>query len=84
MDFVTVIGLIAGVFTTGSFVPQLIKAWKTKSTKDISAGMYIVMVTGVILWIIYGIYERSLPLILANAVSLTITTTILILKIKYN
>jgi len=84
MDIITVIGLIAGVLTTGSFMPQLLKTWKTRSAKDLSVSMYVVLVTGIILWIIYGIFQRSLPLILANGVSLAITTTILILKIRYN
>jgi MtN3 and saliva related transmembrane protein len=84
MDVVTVIGLIAGVMTTGSFIPQLIKALQTKSTGDISIVMYIVMVLGIGLWIVYGIYQKSLPLILANIVSLSITSTILYLKLRYN
>jgi MtN3 and saliva related transmembrane protein len=84
MDIVTVIGLIAGIMTTGSFVPQLVKALRTRSTGDISVVMYIVMVIGIGLWIVYGIYQKSLPLILANIVSLSITSTILFLKLRYN
>ena len=78
------IGLVAGVMTTGSFIPQLIKALKTKSTGDISVVMYIVLVMGTGLWIVYGVFQKSLPLILANVVSMSITSTILYLKLRYN
>jgi MtN3 and saliva related transmembrane protein len=84
MDSATIIGIIAGVLTTACFVPQLIKAWKTKSTKDISIVMYIAFVIGVALWVIYGVYKNALPIILANSVTLAIAIAILIFKIKYN
>lgn len=83
VDFATAIGLIAGALTTSSFLPQVIKAWKTKSTKDISLHMYIVLTTGVFLWMVYGLLINSLPVILTNVVTFILTLSILILKIKY-
>ncbi|MEJ2697307.1 MAG: SemiSWEET transporter [Candidatus Sulfobium sp.] len=83
MDTATIIGLAAGVFTTISFLPQVIKAWKSKSTRDISIGMYIVLGIGLLLWTIYGFAIESTPIIITNAVGLTLTLLVLLLKIKY-
>lgn len=83
MDGMTVIGLIAGTLTTISFVPQLTKVWRSRSTKDISLAMYVIISTGIALWLVYGIVIGSLPVILANAVTLVIAVMILVLKIRY-
>ncbi|MEW5794957.1 MAG: SemiSWEET transporter [Candidatus Zixiibacteriota bacterium] len=83
MNTATLIGLIAGTCTTTAFVPQLLKIWKSKSTRDISLWMYVVICTGIALWLIYGIIIDSLPVILANVVTLVIASAILILKIRY-
>jgi MtN3 and saliva related transmembrane protein len=83
MDSVTVLGLVAAVFTTGSFLPQAIKTWKTKSTKDVSIAMYALLCTGIVLWTAYGILINSVPVIVANVVSFIFTFAILALKIKY-
>jgi MtN3 and saliva related transmembrane protein len=84
MELITVLGLIAATLTTISFLPQAIKTSRTKHTKGLSLGMYSVLTTGVLLWIIYGILIRDLPLILANGITLIFTVTILFLIIKYN
>ncbi len=83
MDIATIIGLVAGTLTTASFVPQLVKAWKTKSTTDISLAMYLIICTGIFLWLVYGILIGSLPVILANGVTLAIALLILLLKLRY-
>jgi len=83
MDSVTLLGLVAGSLTTAAFFPQLVKAWKSHSTKDISLLMYLVICTGILLWLIYGVIIGSLPVIAANAVTLVIASAILILKIRY-
>lgn len=77
------LGLVAGTLTTASFLPQLTKAWKSHSTRDISLTMYIVFTLGVFLWLLYGIYIDSIPVIAANVITLAIAMVILILKIKY-
>lgn len=79
----TIIGLFAGTLATISFLPQVIKAWKSKQTKDISLPMYILFVIGVSLWLIYGLMINELPVILANAVTLILAGIILTLKLKY-
>lgn len=83
MDTASILGYFAGALTTISFVPQVIKIWKTKSTKDISLITFIAFCLGVFLWMVYGIILRSLPVIIANSIGLVLGLIILILKIKY-
>ncbi len=77
------LGLTAGTLTTLAFIPQLSKAWTSKSTGDLSWGMVLTFTIGVLLWLIYGIWIDSLPVILANAVTLLFQIGIISLKIKY-
>ena len=77
------IGGMAAFCTTIAFIPQVVKIWRTKHTKDISLGMYIIFTFGVLCWLIYGIYLVSIPMILANSVTIVLACTILIFKIKY-
>ena len=79
----TAIGLTAALLTTIAFVPQAIKALKTKQTKDISLIMYILFTAGVLCWLVYGIMLAELPIILANSVTLIFAAMVLILKIRY-
>jgi MtN3 and saliva related transmembrane protein len=83
MDGVTMLGLAAGTLTTISFFPQLVKTWKSRSTKDISLGMYISFCSGIFLWLVYGLLIDSVPVIAANAVTLVIACLILFLKLKH-
>ncbi|MDZ8260843.1 SemiSWEET transporter [Nostoc sp. ChiQUE01b] len=83
MDFITILGLAAATLTTIAFLPQMFKTWQTKSAKDVSLVTLITFISGVFLWVIYGIYLQSLPIILANAVTLIFNLIILWLKIKY-
>ncbi len=79
----TLLGYAAGALTTIAFVPQVIRTWKTKSAKDISLGMFVTFCLGVLLWLVYGIMLRSLPVIIANAAVLALSTVILVMKLKY-
>jgi len=83
MDNVTLIGLAAAFLTTLAFLPQVIKVWRTRSTKDISLLTFLCFCSGVILWLIYGIIINNLPLIAANGVTLILSGTILIFKLRY-
>jgi MtN3 and saliva related transmembrane protein len=83
MDLATTIGLIAGALTTASFLPQVVKTWRTHSTRDISLGMFAVFCVGVALWIVYGIILGAVPVIIANVVTLLLAGTIVVLKIRY-
>jgi len=83
MDIMNIIGIAAGTLTTASFVPQVIKIWKTKSSKDVSLGMFFVLAAGVGLWVAYGLMAGALPIILANSVTFLLAAAIIALKIKY-
>ncbi|HOV13898.1 MAG TPA: SemiSWEET transporter [Spirochaetota bacterium] len=83
MDLVNIIGVIAGLLTTASFLPQAIKIIKTKDTKGISLEMYIIFVSGVALWLTYGILASQFPVIIANGITLALSSIILIMKFKY-
>ncbi len=78
---IEIIGLIAAVFTTSSFFPQVIKIWKTKQTKDISTAMYIAMMIGTCFWLTYGILISSFAIIVANIVSGLLVLFVLIFKL---
>ncbi len=82
-DFITALGLLAGTFTTISFVPQITKLWRTRSTDDISSGMFIIFSLGVALWLIYGWIKGDIAIIVANAITLLFALSILGLKIIY-
>jgi MtN3 and saliva related transmembrane protein len=79
---ISLFGYIAAVCTTISFIPQALKVYRTKSTKDISLGMFLLMTTGVLFWLIYGIMINSIPLLAANAVTILFSFYILLMKIK--
>ena len=83
IDYIVVIGLIAGTLTTASLLPQVIKTFRIKETKDLSLSMYIILATGMLLWVMYGVLIDSFPVIAANAISFILATIVLILKIKY-
>ena len=78
---IEIIGLIAAVFTTSSFFPQVVKIWKTKQTKDISTAMYIAMMIGTCFWLTYGILINSFAIIVANIVSGLLVLFVLIFKL---
>ena len=83
MVYVEIIGFLAGILTSGSLIPQVVKSWKTKLTRDVSLGWIITLTTVALLWIIYGFLIGSLPVIITNVVTFIFTFTILILKIKH-
>lgn len=83
MNFITLLGLFAAILTTISFLPQMLKIWRSKSAKDVSLIMLITFMSGLFLWLIYGIILGAWPIILANGVTLGFNFIILWLKIRY-
>ena len=83
MEIITIIGLTAAAFTTIALLPQLIKVWKTKLTKDISTGMFSLYCGGVFLWFVYGVYLNDIPIMIANSLAFIQALVILMLKTKY-
>jgi len=78
-----IIGLIAGILCTFSFIPQVVKIIKTKHTKDLSLITFSALSLGVFLWLIYGLMIKEFPVIAANAVTLILSLTIVMMKIKH-
>ncbi|WP_335682120.1 SemiSWEET family sugar transporter [Polaribacter sp. SA4-12] len=83
IDFNEIIGLVAAVLTTASFLPQVFKTYKTKDTSGLSLTMYIVFFIGVVLWSVYGIYINSLSIILANSITAILALYLIFMKLKY-
>jgi len=82
MDITVIIGNIAALLTTISFLPQAVKTIKTKDTASLSFPMYLLFVTGVTLWLIYGVLNNQMPIILGNAITLLLAGIILGFMIK--
>ena len=79
---IELIGMLAAVLTTASFAPQAIQVLRTKETGAISLVMYIMFTSGVLTWFVYGLFIGSLPVIIANAVTLLLAGLILALKVN--
>ena len=78
------IGNIAAVLTTLSFLPQALKVIKTKNTEGISLGMYTMFVLGVFLWAIYGYINKDIPVLVANTITFVLASIVLSYKIIYS
>lgn len=78
-----IIGLMAAACTTISFLPQAIKVIRTRNTKDLSLPMYVILTTGVFLWLVYGIFIVDWPIIVANSITIIFCLIILGMKLKY-
>jgi len=78
-----IIGILAGFLCTISFVPQIVRIFRTRHTRDLSLMTFSLLCLGVFLWLIYGILIKDLPVILANSVILVLCFLIVVMKIKY-
>ena len=81
--FWTIIGVLAAILTAFSFVPQIVRSLRTRSVKDVSPATLFQLSTGVLLWMIYGVYRKDLIIILANAVTLITLSVLICLYFKY-
>ena len=81
ITFATVIGLAAAVCTTAANLPQLKKAWTTGQTDDISLKMLLLLACGLGLWVAYGVLQKDIVIILANAISLALLAGLVYLKL---
>lgn len=80
VDFIGYAATFVGLFT---FLPQVIKTWKTKSVKDISLGMYVIFWLGVVCWLTYGLIIKNFPIVVNNIIMFFLVSTMAVLKIKY-
>jgi MtN3 and saliva related transmembrane protein len=83
MDTIILAGYLAGTLTTIAFVPQVIRTWNLKETKDFSLAMLLLFSTGMLLWTAYGIWINSFPIIAANTVTFGLVLFLIWMKIKY-
>ena len=79
----TIVGYIAGTLTTVAYLAQVLRTLKQKRTKDISLGMYLMLCSGIAMWLVYGIFIHSWPVIIANAITLALSGSVLVMKIKF-
>ena len=80
---IEIIGYLAGFIVAISLAPQVLKAWKTQSTKDISIAWNITYLIGLSLWIVYGIGIKSFPIIVTLSIENLMAISLIILKLKY-
>lgn len=83
MQSTEIIGYIAAFLTTTAFIPQAYRSWKTRDLSGISLPMYSLFSAGVASWLIYGVCINSLPIVVANSITLLLAIVVLILKIKH-
>ena len=83
MQFVDILGYSAGAITSLTFLPQVIKTWKSKSAKDVSMGMFLIAALNEVMWIVYGVLLNNWVIILTNSVVLSMSLVMIFLKIKY-
>jgi MtN3 and saliva related transmembrane protein len=83
MDTIALVGFFAGTLTTISFVPQVARAWKLKETRDLSLSMLLLLALGILLWIFYGIWTGSMPIIVSNMITFILIMVLLGLKLRF-
>lgn len=83
MNLITLLGFAAASCTTIAFLPQVIKTYKSKSAKDLSGGMASLLVTGISLWLVYGLLIMDWPVIIANFFTLAMVMALLFFKLRY-
>ena len=80
---ITIIGFAAAALTTIAFLPQAVKIWRSRSSRDVLLGMAVIMLIGVVLWLAYGLLRGDLPIIAANVVTLFVAGSILVGKLRF-
>jgi MtN3 and saliva related transmembrane protein len=78
------LGFAAAFCTTAAFVPQLMRVLRLRSAREISVPTFLLFSIGVILWLLYGVYTGSKPVIASNGITLVLSVSILVLKLRYD
>ena len=84
MNGIQLLGIVAGTITSVTFVPQVIKIWKTRSARDISLVMLLLLITGVLAWLLYGILVKDAAIIYTNSMVLAMSLILLYFKWRFN
>ena len=79
----TVVGVVAAALTTAANIPQVIKAWRTRETEDLSLRMTLTLAAGLAMWVIYGVMKSDPVIVIANAVALLLAITLSVLKLRF-
>jgi len=83
MTLIDIIGSVAATLTTISFLPQAWHTFRTKDVSGISLGMYTVFTTGVACWLVYGLLMDAWPIVISNAITVSLAALILLMKLRY-
>ena len=83
MQIAQIIGLMAGTITSITFLPQVIRIWKTRSAKDLSMLMMIMLIVGTSLWLSYGLMIKDAAIIYTNSMVLAMSLIMMFFKLKY-
>ncbi|MCF8160976.1 MAG: SemiSWEET transporter [Polaromonas sp.] len=83
MNLTDLIGTLAAILTTISFLPQALHTFRTKDVRGISLGMYSAFTLGVAMWLVYGLLLGAWPVVIANVITLALASTILVMKLRY-
>ena len=78
------LGFVAGLLTVGSFLPQVIRSWRTRQTRDLSLGMFALLTTASALWILYGALTGDWPVILTNSGMVALNAALAVAKVRYS
>ena len=81
--FIKILGLVAGACTSLAILPQVVTTFKTKKASDVSMFMFIVMLTGNVLWVVYGVAKSDFAIIITNLITVALNITMLVFKVKY-
>lgn len=82
MNWINIIGVLAGTCTTLAVIPQIYKSWKTREAKNVSLKMYLVLLTGLFLWFVYGVGINDYPIMFFNGIAFLLNLSMLFLIIK--
>jgi MtN3 and saliva related transmembrane protein len=77
------IGYVAGALTVLSFLPQVVRAWRTKQTKDLSLGMFAILIAAGVLWLTYGVLTSDWPVVVTNGGMVALNVAILVAKLRF-
>jgi MtN3 and saliva related transmembrane protein len=78
------LGYVAGILTVSSFLPQVIRSFRTRQTRDLSLGMFTLLTTASSLWVVYGVVTSDWPVILTNLAMVAMNGAIAVAKVRYS
>lgn len=84
MSLAAVLGSLAGTITVVSFIPQVVLVWRTRRTRDLSFGAFVLLASGAFLWLIYGVLIGAWPVIVTNGLIVLLVGAILVAKLRFD